>query len=149
MALMNMAINDAYVSGFESKYFYNTWRPVTAITRGDEDGNKWTTAGLFTPLVSTPCFPGYPSNHGTGSAAARTVLERAYGRFGHSILVAHPLAPGITRTYSDLRVMTDDVADARVYGGIHFRYDQDAGERQGKAVGQYIYNHRLHKVGHE
>ena len=49
MALMNMAINDAYISGFESKYFYRTWRPVTAIPRGDEDGNKWTTAGTFTP----------------------------------------------------------------------------------------------------
>jgi len=146
MALMNMAINDAYISGFESKYFYKTWRPVTAIPRGDEDGNKWTTPGAFTPLISTPCFPGYPSNHGTGSGAARTVLERAYGRFGHSINVFHPNAPGIVLNYSDLRVMTDDVADARVYGGIHFRYDQDAGERQGHAVGQYVYNNRLKKV---
>ena len=146
MALMNMALNDAYISGFETKYFYRTWRPVTAIPRGDEDSNRWTTAGPFTPLISTPCFPGYPSNHGTGSGAARQVLERAYGRFGHSITVSHPLAPGITRTYSDLRAITDDVADARVYGGIHFRFDQVAGERQGKAVGQYVYNHRLRRL---
>jgi len=143
MALMNMAINDAYISGFESKYFYRTWRPVTAIPRGDEDENKWTTPSAFTPLISTPCFPGYPSNHGTGSGAARTVLERAYGRFKHSIDVFHPNAPGIVKHYSDLRAMTDDVADARVYGGIHFRYDQDAGERQGHAVGQYVYNNLL------
>lgn len=149
MALMNMAINDAYISGFESKYHYRTWRPVTAIPRGDEDGNKWTTAGSFTPLISTPCFPGYPSNHGTGSGAARTVLERAYGKRGHSINVFHPLVPGIVKSYSDLRVITDDVADARVYGGIHFRYDQDAGERQGHAVGQYIYNNLLQKAGDE
>ena len=147
MALMNMAINDAYISGFESKYFYRTWRPVTAIPRGDEDGNKWTTPGSFTPLIGTPCFPGYPSNHGTGSGAARTVLERAYGRFNHSIDVFHPNAPGIVINYSDLRAMTDDVADARVYGGIHFRYDQDAGERQGHAVGQYVYNNNLQKKG--
>ena len=147
MALMNIAINDAYISGFESKYFYRTWRPVTAIVRGDEDGNKWTTPGAFTPLIGTPCFPGYPSNHGTGSGAARTVLERAYGRFRHSIDVFHPNAPGIVIHYSDLRVITDDVADARVYGGIHFRYDQDAGERQGHAVGQYVYNNLLQKVG--
>jgi hypothetical protein len=147
MALMNMALNDAYISGFETKYFYRTWRPVTAIPRGAEDGNRWTTAGPFTPLISTPCFPGYPSNHGTGSGAARQVLERAYGRFGHSITVSHPLAPGITRTYTDLRAITDDVADARVYGGIHFRFDQVAGERQGKAVGQYVYNHRLRRLG--
>jgi hypothetical protein len=147
MALMNMAINDAYISGFETKYFYRTWRPVTAIPRGDEDGNKWTTPGPFTPLIGTPCFPGYPSNHGTGSGAARTVLERTYGRFGHSINVFHPNAPGIVLNYSDLKAMTDDVADARVYGGIHFRYDQDAGERQGHAVGQYVYNNKLQKAG--
>jgi len=149
MAVMNMAINDAYISGFETKYFYKTWRPVTAIPRGDEDGNKWTTPGAFTPLISTPCFPGYPSNHGTGSGAARTVLERAYGRFGHSIDVFHPLQPTIVLHYSDLRAITDDVADARVYGGIHFRFDQDAGERQGHAVGQYVYNNRLKKLGDE
>ena len=146
MALMNMAINDAYITGFESKYFYRTWRPVTAIVRGDEDGNKWTEAGPFTPLISTPCFPGYPSNHGIGSAAARTVLERAYGRRGHSISVFHPLAPGLDRSYSDLRVMTDDVADARVYGGIHFRYDQDSGERQGHEIAQYVYNNLLQRL---
>ncbi len=146
MAVMNMAINDAYISGFESKYFYNTWRPVTAIPRGDEDGNWLTKPGPFTPLISTPCFPGYPSNHGTGSAAARVVLERAYGRRGHSIDVFHPNAPGIELNYSDLRDMTDDVADARVYGGIHFRYDQVAGEKQGEGVGRYIYNHSLKKL---
>ena len=147
MAQMNMAINDAYVAGFESKYFYNTWRPVTAIIRGDEDGNHRTTAGPFTPLISTPCFPSYPSNHGTGSAAARAVLERAYGRFGHSIDVFHPMAPGIVINYSDLRDITDDVSDARVFGGIHFRFDQDEGEKQGEAVARYINTHSLRKLG--
>ena len=149
MALMNMAINDAYISGFESKYFYRTWRPVTAIPRGDEDGNKRTTAGPFTPLISTPCFPGYPSNHGTGSGAARTVLERAYGRFGHSIDVFHPAGSGHRPQLFRSQTITDDVADARVYGGIHFRYDQDAGERQGHGVGQYTYNSLLRRMrGH-
>jgi len=49
-------------------------------------------------------------------------------------------------SYTDLKAVTDDIADARVYGGIHFRFDQDAGERQGHAVGQYIYNNLLQKV---
>lgn len=146
MAVMNMAINDAYISGFETKYVYRTWRPVTAIPRGDEDGNRRTTPSAFTPLISTPCFPGYPSNHGTGSGAARTVLVRAYGRFKHSVDVFHPNAPGIVLHYTDLNAITDDVADARVYGGIHFRYDQEAGERQGHAVGQYVYNNSLQKL---
>jgi hypothetical protein len=149
MALMNMAINDAAISVFESKYFYTTWRPVTAIPRGDEDGNRRTTTTSFTPLISTPCFPGYPSAHGTLSGAALKVLERAYGRFGHSITVRHPSVPGVEINYSDLRAMIADISDARVYGGIHFRFDQDAGQRQGEAVAKFVYGNMLQKVGDE
>jgi hypothetical protein len=103
---------------------------------------------LFTPLISTPCFPSYPSNHGIGSGAARTVLARAYGRFRHSITFSHFNAPGIEISYSDPRVITDDIADARVYGGIHFRFDQDSAEKQGHAIGQFVYNNTLGKLGH-
>lgn len=147
MAVMNMAVSDAAVSVFDTKYFYRTWRPITAIPRAAEDGNKRTTASSFTPLIATPCFPSYPSAHGSLSAAAMQVLERAYGRFGHSITVQHPSVPGVVLNYSDLRGMINDISDARVYGGIHFRFDQDAGERQGHAVGQFVYNHSLHKSG--
>lgn len=146
MALMNMAVNDAAISVFETKYFYRTWRPITAIPRGDEDGNRRTTSGPFTPLIATPCFPGYPSAHGSLSSAAVKVLERAYGRFGHSITVQHPAVPGVVLYYSELRPMIEDISDARVYGGIHFRSDQDAGERQGEAVGRFVYNHMLKKA---
>jgi hypothetical protein len=145
-ALMNMAINDAYITGFESKYFYRTWRPITAIPRGDEDGNKRTTESSFTPLIGTPCFPSYPSNHGIGSGAARTVLAREYGRFKHEITFSHSLAPNIEVNYSDLKVITDDIADARVYGGIHWRYDQDSAEKQGHEIGQFVYNNNLRKA---
>jgi len=152
LAVMNMAVADASISVFDSKYYYTTWRPVTAIPRGDEDGNKWTTAGAFTPLIGTPCFPSYPSAHGANTNAALTVLERAYGRFGHSVTVSHPsgIRPDgspIVLTYTDLDAIISDVSDARVYGGIHFRFDQDAGERMGHDVGQYVYNNQLKKMG--
>jgi hypothetical protein len=151
LAILNMAMNDAFVSVFDSKYFYTTWRPVTAIPRADEDGNMWTVASSFTPLIGTPCFPSYPSAHGTATNAVITVLVRAYGRFGHSVTVSHPAgkrADGslIELSYTDLRKIVSDVSDARVYGGIHFRFDQDAGERQGHSVAQYVYNNVLKKV---
>jgi hypothetical protein len=150
MALMNIATSDAAVSVFDSKYFYRTWRPVTAISRGDDDGNKWTTAGPFVQYVAaTPCFPSYPSAHGSLSGAAAKVLERAYGRFGHSITVQHTSVPGVVLGYSDIRDMIDDISDARVYGGIHFRFDQVAGGRQGDAIGQFVYNNILKKAGDE
>jgi hypothetical protein len=148
LALMNMALSDAYVSGFETKYFYNTWRPVTSIPRADEDGNKWTRAGPFTPLLQTPCFPSYPSNHGTGSGAARTVLARVYGRFGHDITVDTPTNVGLTPLhYTDLTAVTDEIANARIWAGLHYRYDQDAAEVQGHDVGQYVYNNNMQKAG--
>lgn len=147
-AVMNMSISDAFITVFDSKYFYRTWRPVTAIPRGDEDGNLNTVAGAFTPFILTPCFPGYPSAHGAGTGAAIEVLERAYGR-RHLVTVSHPNAPGIVIQYEDLRDIIDDVSDARVFGGIHFRYDQDAGERQGRDVGRYTNHNSLRRVGDE
>jgi len=154
LAILNMAMNDAFVSVMESKYVYTTWRPVTAIPRADEDGNKWTIAGPFTPLIGTPCFPGYPSAHGSATNAVITVLERAYGRFGHTVTVSHPAGKrpdgsAIVLSYTDLEDIISDVSDARVYGGIHFRFDQDAGEKQGHAIAQYVYNTKLQKLGDE
>jgi hypothetical protein len=144
LAVLNMSLSDAHVTVFESKYQYRTWRPETAIVRADEDGNPRTTPGTsFRPYVTTPCFPGYPSAHGAGGGAALAVLERAYGRRHHAITLIEAGAPGITLAYSDLRAIVDDVADARVYGGIHFRYDQDAGERMGLEVGHYNDEHWL------
>jgi hypothetical protein len=151
LAVLNMAVNDAFVAVFDSKYFYTTWRPVTAIPRAGEDGNRWTTATAFTPLIGTPCFPSYPSAHGTATTSAITVLERAYGRFGNQVTVSHPAGvradgSAIVLTYTDLKAIVSDVSDARVYGGIHFRFDQDAGEKQGHAVAQYVFNNLLQKL---
>jgi hypothetical protein len=144
LAIMNMSLSDAHITVFESKYHYPTWRPETAIARADEDGNPRTSPDpSYRPFVVTPCFPGYPSAHGAGGGAARTVLERAYGRKHHDITLTDDKAPGIVLSYSDLRGITDDVADARVYGGIHFRYDQDAGDRMGVEIGRYNDQHLL------
>ena len=145
MALLNMAVGDAAISVFDSKYHYRTWRPITAIPRGGDDGNIRTTAGAFTPLITTPCFPAYPSAHGTLSNAALQILELTYGRFGHSLSIEHPSLPGLILYYSDLREIGADISDARVYGGIHFRFDQVAGERQGDAVAGYIFSNLLQR----
>jgi hypothetical protein len=144
LAIMNMSISDAHITVFESKYHYTTWRPESGIARADEDGNDRTSPSAgYRPFVTTPCFPSYPSAHGAGGGAARVVLERAYGRLHHHIEMTDKKAPGIVLSYTDLRAITDDVADARVYGGIHFRYDQDAADRMGTDVGRYNDEHRL------
>ena len=136
LALMNMSLADAHITVFESKYFYKTWRPETAIARAAEDGNPETAPSAFTPFITTPCFPGYPSAHGVGAGAASRVLWKAYGRH-HTVTNSHPSVPGVVLTYDDLLDIVKDVSDARVYGGIHFRTDQDAAEYQGKSIAQW------------
>jgi membrane-associated phospholipid phosphatase len=138
-ALLGMAICDASIAVFDTKYFYNYWRPVTAIRAGDTDDNHKTDPDpTWLPLIATPPFPSYPSGHGTLSGAARTVLEHFFGKSGHSITLSHSALPAIVLNYSSWKQITDDIADARVYGGIHYRFDQTAGARQGRRVATYI-----------
>jgi PAP2 superfamily len=140
-ALINMAIADAAVATFYTKYLYKFWRPETAIHNAGADGNDRTQPdAAFMPLIVTPCFPGYPSAHGTLSNAARAIMEQVYGDGPFSITL---MAAGMTLNYTSLTQITDDISDARVYGGIHFRTDQDAGEALGGRISQYIYTHNL------
>ncbi len=146
-ALINMAINDALVSVFDAKYFYVFWRPVTAIRAGDTDGNLRTEPDVnWTPFITTPSFPSYASAHGAGSGAARKVAELVFGAFGHSITLSDPGIPDVVLHYTNFRDITDDIDDARVYGGIHFRFDQEAGERLGRRVGAYVHDHNLRRA---
>jgi hypothetical protein len=144
LALLSMAINDSLVASFFNKYHYNFWRPETAIRAGDTDGNRKTEADPnFLPFILTPCFPSYPSNHGSGTNAAAEVMRRLYGEAGHSITVSNPAVPAIVLQYTSFGQIADDVSDARVYGGIHFRTDQDAGARLGRAIGTAVYKNNL------
>jgi PAP2 superfamily len=143
-ALINMALSDGAVTTFFNKYRYNFWRPETAIRAGDTDGNRKTDADPnWVPFIPAPCFPGYPSAHGTLSGAGAEVMRRLYGEAGHAITLSNPAVPTIVLHYGSFRQITDDISDARVYGGIHFRTDQDAGARLGRAVGTVVYKNNL------
>jgi hypothetical protein len=146
LALLNMAISDGLVSSIETKYHYLFWRPYTAIRFGDTDGNRKTDPDpLWTNFIPTPCFPSYPSAHASASYAARTIAEKILGKRKHDITLSHPVIPDVTLHYSKFSQITDDIDDARIYGGIHFRFDQAAGARQGRGVGSYVYKHNLRR----
>jgi len=147
LALVNMAINDSLVASFLNKYHYNFWRPETAIRAGDTDNNPKTVPDPnFLPFISTPCFPSYPSNHGSGSNGAAKVLQRLYGEGGHLMTLSNPAVPNIVLQYTSFKQITDDISDARIYGGIHFRFDQVAGARLGRAVGRAVYKNNLRRM---
>jgi hypothetical protein len=147
-ALLTMAINDALISSMETKYHYVYWRPITAIRAGDTDGNAMTNPDPdWEPFITTPCFPSYNSAHASGSNAARRVAEKLFGMRGHDITLSHPSIPDFELQYTRFSQITDDVDDARVFGGIHYRFDQEAGARQGRQVASYIFRNQLRPVG--
>jgi hypothetical protein len=147
LALINMAMSDSLVASFLNKYTYNFWRPETAIHGGDADGNSKTIGDpSWAPFIVTPCFPSYPSNHGSAGNGAAEVMRRIYGEDGHSITLTNPAVPTIVLQYTSFKQITDDISDARVFGGIHFRTDQVAGAHLGKAVGKAIYKQNLRPV---
>ena len=138
LALINMAMSDSLVASFLNKYTYNFWRPETAIHAGGDPG--------WAPFVVTPCFPSYPSNHGSAGNGAAEVLRRLYGEAGHSITLTNPAVRNIVLQYTSFKQITDDISDARVYGGIHFRTDQEAGADLGRAVGASVFRNNLRRV---
>lgn len=94
--------------------------------------------GAWAPLLVTPPFPAYPSGHACVGGAARFVLEDELGERGFEVTLTSPTAPGAVYTYTAWKQITDDVDDARIFGGIHFRFDQEAGARLGRRVGRFI-----------
>ena len=148
-ALLNMAMNDALVAVMDTKYHYTFWRPETAIRAGDTDGNPDTEPDTgFKPFIPTPCHPSYPSAHASSSYAAREVLERLHGDGRHFIMLSSPALPDVRLRYTRLEQITHDIDDARIYGGIHFRFDQQSGARQGRRIGEYVVAHNLRRGHH-
>jgi hypothetical protein len=146
-ALIGIAIWDAAIASFTTKYEYNFWRPVAAIRAAETDGNRRTEADPnWTPLVFTLPFPSYASGHATFAGAARVVLEDAFGQDGHSMTLTTPALPEIVLQYTTFKQITDDIDEARVYGGVHFRFDQERGARAGRRVGEYILCHELRAI---
>jgi hypothetical protein len=141
-ALVYLASTDASIACWDGKYAYNYWRPQPAIRRGNEDGNALTALDLtWTPLHTTPPHPEYPSGHTTLSAAMATILQMAFGdRPGVPITST---IGTITRQWDTFDQGVDEVIDARVYSGIHFRNSDVVGSRLGGQVAQFVLTHAL------
>ncbi len=149
LALISISTNDALIASFKTKYFYDFWRPYHAIRLGSTDGNSKTVEDTaWSAFLPTPCFPSYPSNHASGSNAAAEALRRIYGAAGHAITLSATIAVigPTTLQYTSLKQITDDVDDARVYGGMHFRFDQVAGSGLGREVATYVHKNNLRPV---
>jgi hypothetical protein len=155
-ALLNMTICDAYISVFDNKFFYNHWRPYTAIHWAANDGNSNTAPDTTWNNLHehTYPFPSYPSAHGAASAAAMTILEGVLGddyAFTMTTMEvdrAGPFSGKVTmepptRSFDSFREAAMECAMSRVYLGIHFRYDSEEGFSLGRQVGNYAWDEFL------
>lgn len=140
-ALLDVAEADGVIAIWCAKNHYNTWRPITAIENADLDGNDATAPELgWRPLLPTPPFQEYPSGHAGVSSAAVTVLSAFFGDHTTFTIVSDgvPGAPVTERTYTSFSDMVQEVVDARVFGGIHFRFADDAAVVVGRDVGRNV-----------
>jgi hypothetical protein len=135
---LNTAMFDSLIGCFDSKYHFVFWRPITAIQLGDSDPNL-NTAGdpNWTPLIVTPPHPEYPSAHSCISSGGATVLAQFFGA-NTPFFVNSDNMPGVTRSFTSFDDALQEIADARVFGGIHFRTATNDGTALGTAVGNYV-----------
>ncbi len=145
MALVNMALADSYIAGWDAKFFYNFWRPFTAIRAAATDGNKQTLADAnWEPLLNTPPVQDYPSTHNILGNAAATVLSGLVGKNTTFTMVSPSAEPGkSSRTFSSFEQAAIENADSRVFAGLHFRFSCDTGLEMGKQIGSWVEKNKL------
>lgn len=140
-ALINMTLYDFYLVTFESKYYYDTWRPFTAIRNADTDANSATTAApAWEPEMVTPPWPEYPSAHAGVGALGAVIIGDVCGTPEVSFTMESVTAPAGSpeRTYYHLDTAAQHCADSRIYNGYHFRFATEAGLEQGRAVAKFV-----------
>jgi hypothetical protein len=135
LAMTNVVGADALVACWDAKYTYLAWRPQFAIPQGDADGNPFTTGDpTWKPSQPTPAHPEYPSAHGCGSEAQTYALVSFLGTSNINVDITGNAAGLVqpTRHYQTAAQLINEIGNARVWGGMHFRFSVNAGVRLGQ-----------------
>jgi hypothetical protein len=142
-ALVNVSIHDALQTTQASKFVYGVWRPVTAIRAADTDLNPATDPDpAWLPLITTPPYPAYAGNLATIGASAARALQLAFGTNDIAVAVTWKGSgglPDVTRHFDGFGSAADEEAMARIYGGIHYRFDQEAGQQVGRSAAEFVF----------
>jgi len=142
MALVALGLSDAQIALFDAKYHYEFWRPITAIRNGDIDGNPATEReATWQPIDNTPMHPEYPCAHCILSASLAGVVKAALGTEDiPEIAITSATAPGVTHRWTNMRAFTEEVANARIWAGFHYRFSTRVGTDMGRRMGEYVVN---------
>jgi hypothetical protein len=148
MALVSIGLTDAIIAVLDAKYHYNFWRPITAIRNGDNDGNPATEReATWQPIASTPMHPEYPCAHCIQSGSVAGVVKAVFGTSEiPEIAMTSPTAPGVTRRWTDMTAFTEEVANARIWSGFHYRFSTRVGTEMGYQIGEYVVKNAMQPV---
>ena len=140
MALVAVGLNEALIAVFDAKYHYNFWRPITAIRNGDIDDNPATDrVATWQPIDNTPMHPEYPCAHCILSGSVAGVVKAVLGTAEiPEIAVTSATAPGVTHRWTNMAAFTDEVANARIWAGFHYRFSTRVGTEMGLQIGEYV-----------
>lgn len=146
-ALLNIAGADSGITAWETKYYYSTWRPETAIREiRPEDNEAAEKNPEFIPNMPSPAFPSYTSGHSTYTAAMSRMIELCIGKDEVEFAVTSDGLPGVVRHYEKLSDARREVGMSRVWGGIHVMSDNIEGQKAGLAVADWIFANSLQPV---
>ncbi len=138
-ALVNVAMADGYIAGWDSKMHHDFWRPVTAIAAAADDGNPETTAiAGWTPYLPTPPIQDHPSTHSVLGAAAATVLATVVGDDGFGMTSTSALETAPWRNFDSFTAAAAENAESRIHAGIHFRSATETGLTLGRQIGTHV-----------
>lgn len=138
LALLDVAMADAGIGCWDAKYTYVFWRPITAITLADTDGNPATEKDAsWSPLFATPAHPEYPSGHSCVSGAAGVILANEFGEHAHFTADSDTML-GVTRSFKSFSSALAEVQNARIFAGIHFRSATEDGQKLGQDVAEFV-----------
>ena len=142
-AVLHVALADASIATWDAKYRYVFWRPVTAIQSSDDDGNNDTAPDpTWSPFLTTSAHPEYPSGHANLAGAAATVLSAIFGD-DVSFDASSETMRGSVRSFVGFDLAIEEMADARVFGGMHFRTACVQGSALGSTVASYVLSHAM------
>jgi hypothetical protein len=140
-ALLSVAVADAAIACWDAKREYDFWRPVTAIRNADSDGNDATIADTaWTPLIATPMFQSYTSGHSTFSGAASEILSQFFGSDVLHFCSAQEGNSAVVRCFDAFSQAADEAGMSRIYGGIHYMFDNTEALAAGRAIARQAFN---------
>ena len=149
LALATLAIADSGITAWDSKRYFDFWRPLTAIQEGDNDGNPATVGDLsWQPFINTPPYPEYTSGANAATGALTRMLALFFGTDDMTFTVTstHPLVIQKTRTYHRFSDMAHDMVNVRIYHGVHFRFADTEARKQGRHVAEWAFERFLQPV---